>query len=264
MADTNEDTYKQRFTGASNVYNFSAGGREGDELERLRRLEEITDPATIRRLEEIGVGAGWSCLEVAAGAGSIAAWLGDRVGPGGRVLAVDIDTRFLGDLGAPVEVRELNLLTDDLESGGFDLVHGRAILMHLHDHEVALQRMAAAVKPGGWLLIEEKDLGSQFAFAGHAEADWVNENLRSRARRAGEAGLDVHFGGRVRGLVEGLGFEAVVADGDSHIWRGTEVGARFAELTTSAAHERGAMPDEVHSRLVRLFRDPSFTFTDGV
>lgn len=264
MADTDSDTYKKGYTGASNVYNFSASGREGEEFERLQLLEKMTDPGTIRRLEKIGVGEGWSCLEVAAGAGSIASWLGERVGSTGRVVAVDIDISFLGGLGAPVEVKAVDLLTDDLEPDAFDLVHGRAILMHLHDREVALQKMAAAVKPGGWLLIEEKDLASGHSFAGHPEADWFNETRRTGTRLASEAGVDIHFGGQVRGLVEGLGFEEVVADGDSHIWRGGEVGARFAELTESLGHERGRIPDDVHAGTVRLMRDPSFTFTDGV
>lgn len=178
------------------------------------------------------------------------------------MLAIDIDTRFLGDLSAPVEVRALNVLTDDLGSG-FDLVHGRAILMHLRDPEIALKKMAAAVKPGGWLLIEEKDRGSAVAFAGHPEAELVNERRRSGQRKAEEAGLDPQFGRRVRSLVEGLGFEEVVADGDTRIWRGGE-GARFAELTNSALHGQGLGTDEDHDQMVRLMRDPSFTFTDGI
>ena len=45
------------------------------ELSRLQKLQAINDPATLSRLDEIGVAAGWRCLEVGAGAGSIArAW----------------------------------------------------------------------------------------------------------------------------------------------------------------------------------------------
>lgn len=235
------------------------------ELERLRLLEAISDPGTARRLEQIGVGEGWSCLEVAAGGGSIAAWLGDRVGPGGRVLAVDIDTRFLADLGAPIEVRAVNLLTGDLESGVFDLVHSRAILMHLHDPEVALKKMAAAVKPGGWLLIDEKDYEGLAGLGGHPEADLFTEDWRSVCRRFQEAGiLAPFFGRRVRDLVEGLGFEDVVADGVTDIWRGGETGARFVELSYGAFHERGLATDEEYDRALRLLRDPSFTFKDRI
>ena len=68
--------------------------------ERLVSLETLYDPWTIRHLELTGVGAGWQCLEVGGGGGSIAAWLARRVGPSGRVLVTDIDPRFLAALTA--------------------------------------------------------------------------------------------------------------------------------------------------------------------
>ncbi len=40
--------------------------------QRLRGLERLLDPGTIRHLEALGVGAGWHCLEVGAGGGTIA------------------------------------------------------------------------------------------------------------------------------------------------------------------------------------------------
>jgi ubiquinone/menaquinone biosynthesis C-methylase UbiE len=61
------------------------------------------NPGTIRRMGNIGVTDGWICLEVGAGAGSIARWLARRVGPTGSVVATDLDTRFFGrcDRGQP-------------------------------------------------------------------------------------------------------------------------------------------------------------------
>ena len=61
------------------------------EHERLERVAALTDPATIRYLEQIGVGEGWQCAEVGAGSGSIARWLSNRVGHFGRVEAIDIE-----------------------------------------------------------------------------------------------------------------------------------------------------------------------------
>jgi hypothetical protein len=54
--------------------------------DRLNQLEQIWDPATLCSLTAIGVTAGWSCLEVAGGGGSIAR-LCCQVGPGGHVMA---------------------------------------------------------------------------------------------------------------------------------------------------------------------------------
>jgi ubiquinone/menaquinone biosynthesis C-methylase UbiE len=61
--------------------------------ERFASLESCLDVLTTRQLSEIGVAAGWSCLEVGGGGGSIARWLGDRVGPAGQVVVTDINPR---------------------------------------------------------------------------------------------------------------------------------------------------------------------------
>jgi len=63
--------------------------------QRFAGLEAALDPSTFRYLSGIGVTSGWVCWEVGAGSGSIATWLAERVGPTGRVLATDIDPRFI-------------------------------------------------------------------------------------------------------------------------------------------------------------------------
>ncbi len=59
---------------------------------RFSSLEAMFDAGTIRHLESLGVGAGWRCLEVGGGGGSIGGWLAARVGPAGRVTVTDIDS----------------------------------------------------------------------------------------------------------------------------------------------------------------------------
>jgi tRNA A58 N-methylase Trm61 len=70
-----------------------AGEDPARELRRVQVLERLRDPLSVRRLRRLGVGAGWRCLEVGAGAGSMVRWLSHAVGPRGWVLATDIDTR---------------------------------------------------------------------------------------------------------------------------------------------------------------------------
>ena len=55
------------------------------ERDRLRALEQLFDTSTTRRLADLGVGEGWHCLEIGAGAGGVARWLADRVGRTGHV-----------------------------------------------------------------------------------------------------------------------------------------------------------------------------------
>ena len=66
-------------------YGLSGIGRPTAEDRRLGLLEEIFDPVSRRRRS--GVQAGWRCLEVGAGRGSMAVWLAERVGPRGGVVA---------------------------------------------------------------------------------------------------------------------------------------------------------------------------------
>lgn len=128
---------------------------------RLSSIEGHYDPVTIRNLERSGIGEGWGCLEVGGGGGSIAAWMCERVGPQGHVLATDIQPRFLESLSHPnLTVQRHNIVTDELPTTAFDLIHSRMVPEHLPERDVALRRMVAALKPVGWLVCEDLDEGS--------------------------------------------------------------------------------------------------------
>ncbi|WP_218003922.1 methyltransferase domain-containing protein [Nocardia pneumoniae] len=77
----------------------------------------------------------------------------------GRVLATDIDTAWASEAArGVVEVLRHDVGRDEPpESGGFDLVHARLVLVHVTDREQALRAMVASLRPGGWLLVEDAD-----------------------------------------------------------------------------------------------------------
>ncbi len=127
--------------------------------QRFASLESCYDPVTIRQLEEIGVAPGWRCLEVGGGGGSIARWLADRTGPAGGVVVTDINPRWLDADRPSIEMRRHDIVADELEPGAFDLARERLVLQLLPERGQALERMIGAVKPGGWLLIEDFDRG---------------------------------------------------------------------------------------------------------
>jgi len=130
-----------------------------EEKRRLDLQAAIWDPRTRGYLERIGVAAGWRCLEIGAGSGTITTWLADIVTPGGSVVAADIDTRFLQWIDHPaVETRELDITSGPISEGGFDLVHARMVLMHLSDPGKHVATMVDALRPGGWLLVQDVDL----------------------------------------------------------------------------------------------------------
>lgn len=134
---------------------------EKTERERLAAIEAGLDPITIEGLEKLEVAAGWTCLEIGAGGGSMAEWLCNRVGPDGRVVATDLETKFLEAIDAPnLEVRKHDITKEELERDTFDLVMARKVLEHLNDPSAAIRRMAAAVRPGGWIYVEDTDLAT--------------------------------------------------------------------------------------------------------
>jgi SAM-dependent methyltransferase len=183
---------------------------------RLAGLEAWFDPGTVRHLEALGVAPGWRCLEVGAGAGSIAAWLAHRVGPSGHVLATDLDTRLLAGRGSPnLAVLRHDILAEELPEGDFDLVHARFLLEHLPDRATALRRMAAALAPGGWLLVEETDSSSWVPDpaadprAGMLFARWT----QAFVALCRLAGADAYAGRRAYGELRALGLDEIDAAG---------------------------------------------------
>ena len=129
------------------------------EAARLGTLQSLHDASTIRHLERLGVGPGWRCAELGAGAGSVARWLADGVGESGSVTAIDRDTSLLKELGRRpnVTVVEGDLMTMPLGSSCFDLVHSRSVLRHLEDPDSVLERVVPALAPGGVVYFEEAD-----------------------------------------------------------------------------------------------------------
>ena len=65
------------------------GGVEG--RERLRLLSAVMCPSTRALLAEVGIAAGSACLDLGCGGGDVTLELARALGPGGRVLGVDLD-----------------------------------------------------------------------------------------------------------------------------------------------------------------------------
>jgi SAM-dependent methyltransferase len=129
--------------------------------ERFVWLAELFDGVTRGHVARLGVGAGSRCWEVGAGGPGIPEALAAAVGPSGHVLATDIDTSWLKE-GDGYEVRRHDVTADPApEPGTFDLVHARLVLVHLPDRARALTTMVAALRPGGWLLVEDADTALQ-------------------------------------------------------------------------------------------------------
>lgn len=193
------------------------------ELARLRLHEQWLDPLSQRYLARVGATEGMRCLDVGAGAGSVARWLSQQVGPTGRVVAVDQDTKFLVDLDATVEVRRLNILTDEVEENAFDLIHTRTLLGHLSNPRAGLERMVRALAPGGILLSLDDDLGL-VSLAGHPEANLATELFHRWFETLKSLEIvDSCLGRTVPGLLAEVGLQDVTAEGTTLVSRRGDV-----------------------------------------
>jgi SAM-dependent methyltransferase len=238
----------------------NAGAQAGA---RFSALGALFDPGTIRHLTDLGVAKGWHCLEVGAGGGSIASWLCDRVGAAGHAVATDIDPRFLAAADRPnLEVRRHDIAAEPLPEAAFDLVHARLVLVHLPERETALQRMASALKPGGWLLAEEFDSLSMRPDPAIAPGEVVLKTFDAMQRLMTERGVDLRYGRLLPGRLQAHGLVDVGAEGRLFMMRGGSPGAALCranfEQLRDAMLESGLVTGEQVDADLRNLEDPHF------
>ena len=128
---------------------------------RFDGLSAVFDEWTFRHLDAVGLGAGWRAGRSAPAArgrrdGSPAA-----SGPTGKVLATDIDVSWMPGTEAVHRAAATTSPPTRRPPCGFDLVHARLVLTHVPRRAAALRRMAGALRPGGWLVVEDFDVSAQ-------------------------------------------------------------------------------------------------------
>ncbi|MFC8144570.1 methyltransferase domain-containing protein [Streptomyces paradoxus] len=183
---------------------------------RFDALAALFDASTFRHFDRVGIATGWRCWEVGAGGPSVAAWLGERVGPGGRVLATDIDVSWAGSAATGgVEVLRHDVARDEPPAGPFDLVHARLVLVHVAERDAALRTMVKALRPGGWLVVEDADPALQPLIC---PDEYGPEQERANRLRSGfrellrRRGADLSYGRRLPRLLREAGLVDVEAD----------------------------------------------------
>ena len=233
---------------------------ERREYERLRALARWRDPITIEALEQTGIGPGWRCLEVGAGAGTISEWMAGVVGPQGSVVSTDVDLRFHGEPTGNTEVRRHDVTRDPLEDGTFDVIHVRAVLQHVAEREHALDRLVAALKPGGWLAVEDGDMRAFEAQPLPEPLGTVHRTMCAAA--AHQEYRDQNFGTRVLGLLRDRGLVELSARGQVDTMRAGEDSGEWWFLAIEHVREllvgAGVVTDAELSSALAQARTPGF------
>jgi ubiquinone/menaquinone biosynthesis C-methylase UbiE len=198
---------------------------------RMKALARLYDSASQRALTTAGIAPGWHCLEIGGGGGGIARWMAERVGVLGSVLCTDLDPRHI----APSELPNLHVVRhdavhDELPEGKFDLAHARLVLVHIPERAAVLEKMVAALKPGGWLLIEDFDATSVLPDAAANPQERRVETAEAQRTYMIRGGVDPRFGRSLYGRFKGLGLTEVSAEGRVTMWDGANGGADLMRI----------------------------------
>ncbi|MGN6866810.1 MAG: class I SAM-dependent methyltransferase [Solirubrobacteraceae bacterium] len=237
--------------------------REAPDIERARLelLAEFHDPLTIAQLDAISMGEGWRCLDVGAGAGAVTRILAERVGRGGSLLAVDLDTTLLERLaGDRIEVRRMDLLREPLPPDEFDLVNARLLLMHTPSRLEALRRLAGAARPGGWVSAIDPDFTT--VAVSPTTLAW-KRTWAAFCDAVIAGGWDPRYGARLHDDLQAVGLVDVQVDYVASCEPGGSLAARLLSLSFERLRHRlvafGAAGEEIDDAR-RVLEDPATTF----
>ena len=239
---------------------------ERETEQRFSSLESLYDPLTTRHLVATGLGPGWRCWEIGGGSGSIGLWLSERIGPEGHVLMTDIDPRFLAEKGrGNLDVRRHDVGLDPLPDTMFNLIHTRLVLIHVPQRGATIARLASALKPGGWLVVEDYDtmlIDRAFPCANADDAAIARKCFGALRTLMELRGMDMSWGRSLHGRLVATGLVNVEADAHFEFRRGGSPGARLDKANLCQVRDQllgeRLLTSEELDRLLRLLDDPGF------
>ena len=219
-------------------------------------------------LRTINIAHGWICLEIGAGAGSIAKWLCQQVGRSGKVVATDIEPLFQENSSLPqLEIRKHDVTKDEIEERQYDLVHVRHVLIHLPACEVVvLPKIVNALKPGGVVLIEESDFSTNRADrASPDDLSLLYDSIMQEVYALYERnGMDIYYGTRVFGQLCALNLQAIGTEGRMHMVVGGSDNAlvhkrTYMQLAPKILAKK-SVSEQKYEDFLALFDNPLFVY----
>jgi SAM-dependent methyltransferase len=182
------------------------------ELARLGFQHQVWAAPTAAAWERAGFGPGQRILDVGCGPGYATFDLANLVGPGGRVVAVDVSERFVGYLDAErrrrgveqIETRAEDLETLSVPESSVDGAFARWVLCFVRDPRGVVERVARSLRPGGAFTVMDYCHYQSFTVAPRSAAiERVVGAVAQSFRRHGgnpDVGLDVPAFMRQAGL----------------------------------------------------------------
>jgi SAM-dependent methyltransferase len=129
----------------------------------------------------------------------------------------------------------MDVRTGELRANAYDLVTCRALLHQIAEYAPAvLAQMAAALKPGGWLLIQEPD----FHLAPTTEPEAWATTWKTLIEWGEAHGIDWLIGRKLPGMVSKLGLGQPQAKTDVQNIRGRDRGALYFRMFFAEVRDR--------------------------
>jgi ubiquinone/menaquinone biosynthesis C-methylase UbiE len=195
---------------------YALGSSSGESARLQRQAEELALDSSLL-LDRVGLRPGDRALDLGCGPRGVLDLLAERVAPGGRVVGLDADpvhvamasefvaSRGLGD----VDIVRGDARHTGLESGSFDLVHARTLLITVPGPAAVVGEMVRLARPGGWVAGLEPDTEAAICYPAHPAFDRLCEIFTVAFSRNG---ADPYFGRRLAELYRQAGLEDITVE----------------------------------------------------
>lgn len=185
--------------------NYPIETRSG-EIGRLQMQADAHAADARVMLDRIGVGSGWSCVDLGCGPRGITDLLSERVGATGRVIGVDRNEAFLAHAragaAANVEYRHGDAASTGLPGETFDLVHMRFVAATTSDPRSLLREAVRLARPGGVVALQEPDADTMACYPPHPAWDRLVAVMQAVFA---DVGADLHIARRLHTLLAQAG-----------------------------------------------------------
>jgi SAM-dependent methyltransferase len=136
-----------------------------EDLQRLLSIAELSAEPTRTAFRKIGMKPGWRAIDCGCGPLGALAVMAEMVGPKGRVVGIDFSepavqrarsiASTLGLDNVEVRVGDVHDVDEQALGGAFDVAYTRLFLVHQRDPAQTMERIAALLRPGGWIIAHE-------------------------------------------------------------------------------------------------------------
>lgn len=171
---------------------YALGSNSGESARLQRQADELA-PDSIALLDRVGLEPGDSAIDLGCGPRGVLELLSERVAPGGRVVGLDADQAHVAmarELVDRLGLSEVQIVCEDarhtgLESGSFDLVHARTLLVTVPEPAAVLAEMVRLVRSSGWVAGLEPDTEYAICYPPHPGYDRLCEIFTAAFSRNG-------------------------------------------------------------------------------